>query len=1433
DKLLSAYALADWSEEYFNNRALFSDYYLKARLQDFPEWREDPKPVYLRLRELYQGAPSRFSGKDKGKAILCKELLEPALAALGFQFKWARRAAGTAEPDYRLYAAGDGKSPLALCLAYAWDRYLDGKDDQRDKETPEENPGAAVVTLLEKGEAPWVVVTNGRIWRLYAQRTHARATNYYEIDLEEVLAQAGPHVPDPAEAFRYFWLVFRSEAFVPAETEREGKKTLLSLLDRLLLESEDYAKELGERLKERVFVQVFPYLAEGFIRYIREGEALEAALSQHRLDKIFQGTLTLLYRILFLLYAEARDLLPVKEVRGYFEASLTKLKREVAEAAGTIDDQVEDKLKKRYREESYELYDRLGWLFRTVDKGDPALNVPIYNGGLFLSDPDDKEDTAEAEAARFLNAMKVGDRYLARAIDLLARVEDPKRHDLVSIDFKSLGVRHLGSIYEGLLEFKLRIAERKLAVVKEKGREVYTDFSELDERARERAERQGRVVRKGQVYLENDKRERKATGSYYTPDHIVMYIVEHAVGPVLQEKFEAMRPKLREAQQKRRAFFEKQEALCKQGLRPEPESKAEFIGQEVVDELFDIKILDPAMGSGHFLVDAVDFITDKALDFLNAFPWNPVFARLNRMREAILQEMEDQGITIDARRLTDVNLLKRHVLKRCIYGVDINPMAVELAKVSLWLDCFTLGAPLSFLDHHLRCGNSLIGVTVEEIDTIRAAKGQLLLSASSDWQGLLQAIQGMMEVGGLPDVTSAQVARSRSVYKSALSNLENFKKILDVHTARWFVDPPNGKAKSKKTKPKEDPFDYILKSGDLFQWSHGKKAPLLDIEPYRSLLSACASAAREKRFFHWELEFPEVFYGPRPGTRQAIDRLDHGGFDAVIGNPPYINVVELPEHIRDWLLDYYKFARGRVDIYLPFFERALSTLAPRGRTSFITPNKWFVYSYGQPTRDALLTGPFHWLSAVDLALAPSIFKEGDTYSQISVFRKPTIGDQRPPIRIYRFLRDESEYILDLSRACEAGVAESFIAEADLFAQMPQAIFSPRLNVAAQGILRKIVSISDQIGDLFDVEQLIRIGSAEKRNQLIVSRSIARQEPTARKVIDADELESWAIAWEGRYLLYKPNKLYNPKSPRIFEQPKIFIKDTSTRLRAVPDFGDESAERRFRWFYALNTVYGLIPRENKGREFVGFVSCCLNSPLSDYLYKTLFGALTIGGGFIRFREFIQYSPVRRIEFRTPIEERSRNVKGLVDHYTRLLELVVGTEGRGVVTETFGKLLLNVGGLGESLGIPEDTLHDFLAHLAQQMVELNKLKQTEISRFLGWLEKEAEIGPDEAGNTGIEALSGRSIIKDFLGDYDIDEGPASFEDLWEILLRNRSRIGRSLERALADNLKREYEKTLGILLPIKQRLTATDWLIDQLVYRLYGLTEEEIAVLEGKQ
>ena len=951
DKMLSAYTIAEWSEEYFNNRALFSDYFLVERLKRFPEWKEDPKPVFTAMNELYRDALARFGNEPE--QTLRTNLIEPVLKMLGFAFQKGKKAGSDApEPDYLLRSPHRDSTLLAHLLVYPWGRSLDGKDDQRDKESSEENPGAVVVSLLERGETPWATVTNGKIWRLYSARTHSRATNYYEIDLEEILAETKSQTLDPAAAFRYFWLFFRREAFESTEVVREGEKQLGTFLDRLLDESQDFAKELGEQLKERVFIDIFPHLAKGFLEHIRTSSETDTQTTQDLLDTIFQGTLTLLYRLLFLLYAEARDLLPVRETRGYFEISLEQLKKEVAAIAGDILDEVQANIKRRFKNDSYTLYDRLDQLFSIIDLGKSSMNVPVYNGGLFISNPAPDDTSAEAVSAQFLKTTKISDRYLAFAIDLLARDIDTKRHSLVLIDYKSLGVRQLGSIYEGLLEFKLKIADRKLGTVIKKGREVYVPYTKLNERQKTKAEKNETVIPKGALYLENDKSERKATGSYYTPDHIVKYIVAKAVGPVLDKQFDGLRPEFRKAQQERDAFFKRQASFRQQGIKPGPDSKADLIGTGLVDDLFSARVLDPAMGSGHFLVEAVDYTTDRIINFLNAFPWNPVTAALKRTRESILQEMDKQEVDIDPKRLTDVNLLKRHVLKRCMYGVDINPMAVELAKVSLWLDCFTLGAPLSFLDHHLRCGNSLIGVTVDEVRN--SLEWKELTSGSlfgSKFTGLLLATDLMRRVGKLSDVTSSQVRESRQEYKKATDALAPFKRILDVYTSQWFGNEEKKKRKRKHKEPVDPPVIDFLKSTDAEQYINAttdretEKALKTLSKAYRSMAEIALEAAEDKRFFHWELEFPEVFYGPRPGTRQAIEQLEGAGFDAVIGNPPYdvLSELELGYDISQEknfyeLYETYKPAIvGKKNLYKLFICRGAFTMALDGYFSFIVP----------------------------------------------------------------------------------------------------------------------------------------------------------------------------------------------------------------------------------------------------------------------------------------------------------------------------------------------------------------------------------------------------------------------------------------------------------------------------------------------------------------
>lgn len=849
-----------------------------------------------------------------------------------------------------------------------------------------------MVTLLEAGEASWAIVTNGKVWRLYSSKAHSRATNYYEIDLEETLA-----MQDPQEAFRFFWLLFREQAFVPVEDIHKGETRTTTFLDRLIEESETYAKELGEKLKSRVFDDIFPHFAEGFIEHMGGAEHLLSLSEEEReqsLKAVFQGTLTFLYRLLFLLYSESRNLLPVSEVRGYWDLSLSRLKKEIADHAGTIIDDAPEKIKKAYRQDSSELYKQLSKLFGVIDQGDADVNVPLYNGGLFIINPAKDDESPETRNARFLRTNKIPDRYLALGLDMMARGEDNKTHALVAIDYKSLGVRHLGSIYEGLLEFKLRIATEKMAVVKGKKTEEIFPYKEAKKnelpimtigRGKNAEER---VLKKGTVYLENDKRERKATGSYYTPDYIVKYIVENTVGPVLSEKLDALRPKLREAQLTLKKERDKYKALGGKGDSPENQTYLKH--RQLVDDLFDVKVLDPAMGSGHFLVEAVDFISDKILGdkegFLRAFPWNPITAELQNTRQTILNEMEKQGVSIDKNRLTDVNLLKRHILKRCIYGVDLNPMAVELAKVSLWLDCFTLGAPLSFLDHHLKCGNSLIGAKVEEV---RAAveTGQLSLLGGTHFQGLLLATDLMRHIGELSDVTAEQVKNSRAEFKKAVDALAPFKRYMDVYTSQWFGNAVRTTGKGKGRTDVSPALEF-LRSGDSEEWAKASNKFKLPTE-WKGVAATALAAADEKRFFHWELEYPEIFYGHRPGTTQALERLDGAGFDAVIGNPPYgFHQIHFDE-FKSYLKKHYVSSQGSFENYFLFIEASLRLIKKGGLHGYIVPVTWLTIPSALSLRKFVLDA-YHiqeicWLPEL-------VFDNAQVNTLVTTIRKQNISD---------------------------------------------------------------------------------------------------------------------------------------------------------------------------------------------------------------------------------------------------------------------------------------------------------------------------------------------------------------------------------------------------------------------------------------------------------
>ncbi len=1408
DKLRAAFITAEWAEALFNNRALFSDYYLDERLKDEPEWQEPIGGAYHAFAALMTDAHARLGDLTTGN--FWDQYVFEVLDLLGFEVDAPAEDADGPQPDVDLYAP-DGDQPLAACLAYRWDRLLDGRDDRDDDKRKEDNPGQRVVTLLEAGRMPFVILTNGKLWRLYARDAHARATNYYEIDLEETLA-----APDREIAFRYFWLFFRQAAFEPVETLVDGELSRLCFIERVMQGSETYAKRLGERLKERVFETIFSHFAEGFIASVRDRDGRSADLSQERLDLIYQATLTFLYRLMFLLYAEARDLLPVRDVRGYYERSLRRLVGEIAEQAGEIEDEAPDRIKKAYSPRRTDLYDRLRDLFAVIDRGSTELGVPRYNGGLFITDPGPDGDPLSA----FLNAYAVPDRHLALGLDRLARDVDDKTGALAFIDYKSLGVRQLGSIYEGLLEFKLHVAPEKMAIIKGKRTEEVVPYRAVKKKDILRAGRgkdaPERVLEAGAVYLENNRRERKATGSYYTPDYIVKYIVEHTVGPVLDEKLAALRPRLDEAQRQYYQHVERTQDKNRAAGR-EAEDAEKFWNREDMQRLaydvLDIKVLDPAMGSGHFLVEAVDFITDRLLDFLNGFPHNPVRASLRRTREAILSAMDEQGVSIDRGRLTDVALLKRAVLKRCVYGVDLNPMAVELAKVSLWLDAFTLGAPLSFLDHHLRCGNSLIGATAREADAELAqmgrAPGQMTFMAGP-FKGLLRAAEVMRGVSMLADATIEQAAQSADLFADFERAALPYKRLLDIYVMRAFG----------------------VQRADEFLRLHGVDALNLPPErvgrPYDEVLRQREEMYAQYRFFHWDLEFPEVFI-----DLERADWKADPGFDAVVGNPPYVAFREFDDAHRDYFRSKYDYFVQKGDVYILFLELSVKIASQHGLAGFIVSNKFMRANYGNVARGTMYQrGLLSCL--IDFKDSP-VFEDATTYPLIVI--QQMIGAEAALPEHVRWLEIQasSPSLIESSLNQRNLVTVPYDKlDRDIWSQSPADLLAEKLEGEN---FAQLAELADQIGrgvvpglleayviknevavdNQLEDEHIFRVLSGGDIDRYEVASETElgclifpyRVKGTELELVKADHIPN-IIQFLSRYrpqleerrnwgsrLIDQGYEWYELayNSPGMFNR-KIIVPDIAAHNEFYPDKDGDIA--------CLDTCYyATFP--GTGETWLFYLTTLLNSRLLDFYFDTL--TTNVRGGYRRYKaQYLSKLPIRRIDFTTPTAEREAIVADMTTLCPGDLPAVLA------------------GAAAELAAGRTDTVHDLLAFLAGQMIDLNKAKQAEVRRFLGWLE----------GTLGarIDDFTGKTIIQGYLGDYQKGEDYLPFADFLDRLHRNRARLSRSLDAAFEHQLAQEYEASLGVLLPIKQQLADTDWLIDQIVYKLYGLTDEEIAIVEER-
>ena len=385
----------------------------------------------------------------------------------------------------------------------------------------------------------------------------------------------------------------------------------------------------------------------------------------------------------------------------------------------------------------------------------------------------------------------------------------------------------------------------------------------------------------GKIVVRPNSYARKDSGSFFTPQELVDLIVDRTLKPLAEERLRAFEDRSRELKGDRRS----------RDVR-----RAELARLDPAEAVLDLKVLDPAMGSGHFLVTAVDFLSDyiaELVEYVPAVPeWldgayeSPLVARVSAVRQDILRRARESRWVMDESQLTDQAIIRRMVLKTCIFGVDKNPLTVELAKVSLWLHSFTVGAPLSFLDHHLRCGDSLVGLRVQDAGPELGRLGGLF--ASTAIAGAQNAAAGMQRIEEMSDADISEVHESASLFRDVEDDTAGLRGVLDVLTGmRWLTAGMKARERAAFESPivgpiserPDDAYDLLARGPGAFDTgSMGNNG--LSLDEFAALWNEAKTVAQGEGFLHWEAAFPGVWQGWQ-------DERPAGGFDAVIGNPPW------------------------------------------------------------------------------------------------------------------------------------------------------------------------------------------------------------------------------------------------------------------------------------------------------------------------------------------------------------------------------------------------------------------------------------------------------------------------------------------------------------------------------------------------------------------
>ncbi|WP_067453789.1 Eco57I restriction-modification methylase domain-containing protein [Actinomadura macra] len=919
-----------------------------------------PAPVMDRLRRAWrevQDAPDVLNAAWCG--FILREVLRMTggVIAEGAAVPGALRAAPgdpRPRPDGVLYGP-DGKGGRAERLHL----YRRPWGEPLDKAGPGGGtPAEHAAELCRRRGMPLALLTNGRSWTLVHARPN-EATTIAAFDADLWLEET--------DLLRAFATLLSAQRVLPPATAPDGahSTSLAALFARSAEAQAEITNTLGAQVRDAVELLV------------AEMGQLDRAVGGRMLGEVdprdaYRSALVVMMRLVFLLYAEEARLMPVG-TRLY----------DLSYSVSRLFNQLEDEARQGQGvgDRRAAAWPRLIATFRAVHGGSQhdAMRIPPYGGRLF--DP---------ERFPWLEHLPVSDLVVHAILEALLFLK--KRGERLS--YKGLGVEQIGHVYEGLLEFSCTVTgepyvrligkqEVKLALSELEAAADGDDFTDwlaqksgatasqlkkalaakpakdaigrLDAACDNDPDLASRAARFWGLY-EKDLRgrptvyptdsliisrvgDRRSTGTHYTPRELADEVVEHALAP-----------------------------LC---FSPGPAQGAEPAAWHAksADELLDLKVLDPAMGSGAFLVSACRYLADRVMD-----AWDRD-GLPDDVQTAVGPGHDREDLVLEARR---------RVAARCIYGVDRDEMAVELAKLSMWLVTLAKDKPFSFLDHALRAGDSLVGLTsIEQLhafhldpqegyrvnsrltntlaDTTAVIVKQVeRLRQEIEAEPVRDAVHGEQLATKLAladrlvdDLRFAADAVVAAALTAALDKKQNRKPFWeeadggeeDHYKARLFrlaedvEEALAGVAATLRFLEGEelDPAEYSTRLDAMLHGS-AEDAGLVDVQEraesaagkVRDLITPMLQGPRKEpiRPLHWPLEFPEV--------------IGRGGFDAVVGNPPFIGGQKLTgsigEDVREYLVRWIaRDQRGSADLCSYFLLRNLG-LAPQGRTGIIATN---------------------------------------------------------------------------------------------------------------------------------------------------------------------------------------------------------------------------------------------------------------------------------------------------------------------------------------------------------------------------------------------------------------------------------------------------------------------------------------------------------------